>query len=486
MRRVMLFVFLAGLCPVLAAVGWEENFDPVKPSWDPISAVWTDLAGSTATLTENDPAFGYGFAQSETITLDVGQYRELVISATAVDAGALYSVQILEIGGAGAYADAVSYAANAGTYIVDIAELMGWSGEKSFRINIWIDGEGRSVTFDRLHVRQPATVGWSEAFDPSRTTWLEDTCYWTDTPGVGAVLTESNPGATYGVAKSEVIVADVNDYGILYVKTSQVEAGGLYTIQIHEEDPNAQYAAVISYMGVPSEHAVDFASILGWSTVKKFRINIWLEGDNKSVTFDRIELRNRQQQERPSPILWEDHFDPVLTTWSEIGAIWDDLPGSTANLVEDNPGMTYGKVESESLLVNLDLYPELTVSVANVAAGGWLDVGVQEQGGAWTYLNVAPAFTGPGTVTANVAELTGWSGYKTFRIILWINGNAKSAELDLIRLSMNCGRDALPGDYCEDCVIDLQDLAEVGRFWMVSYSISDLEEVANHWLEETF
>lgn len=489
MRRLIVLAFVAVFClcgPLQAAVGWEENFDPIKTTWVETTAVWIDNAGSTATLTEADPALTYGLTQSETITLDVSSYSELVIVTTAVDSGALFSVQIQEVGGEEAYADAVSYEGSPGTQIVDIAALMGWAGEKSFQINIWIDGDNQSVTFEQIQVRQPADVAWSEDFDPIKPTWIEDTCLWTDTPGPTAVLTENDPGLTYGVARSEVLVVDVNEYSILYVKTTDVEAGCLYSIQIHEEGQNPQYADAVSYAGAPSEHIVDIGALMGWSGVRRFRINIWLEGDGKSTTFDRIELRNKALQERPDPVYWEDDFDPVKSTWFEMGAIWDDLPGTTANLIEDNPGLSYGKVESETFLADLDLYPELTVVVTQVETGGWLDVGIQEQGGSWTYKDVTPTIIEPASVTVNIANEMGWSGFKSFRIVLWINGNAKSATFDLIRLAMDCGRDVLPGDYKEDCIVNLEDLAFLGQQWLDTYGLSDLEEVSDHWLEETF
>jgi hypothetical protein len=484
--NVMILTAMCFCGTVFAAVGWEDNFNPIKSTWVQTTAVWTDNSGPTATLTENDPTQTYGLAQSEVITLDVSIYRELVVAVTGVQSGALYTIQIQEVGGVSAYANAVSYEGNPGTYVVDIAKLMSWSGTKSFQINIWIDGDNTSVTFDLLQIRQSADTAWSENFDPIKITWLQDSCTWTDTAGPTAVLKENNPSVSYGVVKSEMIVADVNEYSLLYVKTTAVDSGCLYTVQIEEIAPSPTYANAISYIGTPSEHIVDIGALMSWNSLKKFRINIWLEGDNKTVTFDKIELRNKTLQEKPNPILWEDHFDPVKSTWYEIGAVWDDLPGTTANLVEDNPGMTYGKVESETLMVNLDVYPELTVDVTYVDAGGWLDVGIQEQGGSWTYQDVTPTIIGPTRATVNIAQAMGWSGYKSFRIIFWINGNTKYATLDVVRLAMDCGRDVQPGDYNEDCSVNLLDLVVLSQQWLNAYGIPDLEEVSDHWLQETF
>ena len=147
---ITISILMIFTCVGKAAVGWEENFDPVKPTWNEVTAYWTDLAGPTAKLTENDSVNSYGVATSETITVDVNVYSELVITSTEVESGALYSIQVQEVGGSGAYANAVSYMGTPGTQIVNIAALMGWSGTKSFVINIWIEGESKSVTFGLL------------------------------------------------------------------------------------------------------------------------------------------------------------------------------------------------------------------------------------------------------------------------------------------------------------------------------------------------
>ncbi|MFA5292128.1 MAG: hypothetical protein WC496_03745 [Phycisphaerae bacterium] len=474
-----------------ASEGWTEHFDPIKSTWSQPSATWTDLTGSTARLTESDPVNSYGDAGSEVITVDVNEYNELVIASTEVESGALYTVQIQEVGGSNAYANAVSYVGQAGTQVVDIAKLMGWSGVKSFIINIWIDGESKSVTFDLLQIRKSlrGQAGWVEDFNPIKTTWIEPTCYWTDTAGPNAVVTiNPNPGEWWGVTNSEVITLDVNFYDELHIKTTDVESGCLYTVQIQEVGGAGSYADAVSYMGVPSENRIDIKGLMGWSGVKTFQINIWLDngGGGDSTTFNTIEVRNSQLASRPDPIFWEDHFDPIRTGWTELDAYWTDIPGTTAILTEDNPYASYGKVESETLLVNLAVYPELTVTVTGVDTDGWLDVGVQEQGGAWSYVDVIQNITGPNTFKVNIANITGWSGYKQFRVIFWINGNGKSATIDDVRVAMNCGTDVMPGDYYEDCIVNFQDVAFIGESWMNEYDMLDLKDISGNWLNEKY
>jgi hypothetical protein len=468
-----------------AEVGWEDNFDPIKTTWVETTAVWTDLAGSTAKLTENDSTLSYGFAQSEPITLDVGKFRELLIDVTAVDAGALYTVQIQEVGGAEAYANAISFMGEPCTKVIDIASLMGWSGTKTFVINIWIDGESKGVTFETLQIRatETAMAAWSENFDPVKVTWNQESCYWTDTAGVGAVLTENNPSVSYGVVRSEILTVDVDVYNELYVKTTAVDSGCYYSVQILEIGGSGAYKDAISYAGVAATQIIDISKLMNWSGMKTFQINIWLEGNNLSTTFEKIELRNGEKL--PGYVYWRDHFDPRKELWYEMGAYWTDNGDSTSTLTEDQPGQTYGKVESETIDVNVSQFPELLIDVTAVT-GGWLDVAIQEQENFYAANDVITAITEPGIYKGNVAAAMNWTGRHRFRIVLWVNGNGKSFTFDKIQLAMDCGTDVMPGDYNEDCAIDFYDLAYIGESWMSEYDMLDLKDISDNWLDKAY
>ncbi|OHB58723.1 MAG: hypothetical protein A2Y12_20205 [Planctomycetes bacterium GWF2_42_9] len=470
---------------VQAETGWEDNFDPIKTTWVETTAVWTDLSGSTAKLTENDSTLSYGFAQSEPITLDVSKYKELLISVSAVDSGALYSVQIQEVGGAEAYANAISNMGFPGTKIVDISSLMGWSGTKTFVINIWIDGESKGVAFDTLQIRATETgmAAWSEDFNPVKLSWTQESCLWTDSEGIGAVLTESNPSVSYGVVRSEILTIDLDIYNELYVKTTAIDSGCYYSVQIQEIGGSGEYRDAISYAGGAATQIIDIAKLMNWSGTKTFQINIWLDGESKSTTFEKIELRNGEKL--PGYIYWRDHFNPRKELWYDIGAYWTDNGDSTSTVTEDQPGISYGKVESETLDVDVSLFPEITVDITNVT-GGWLDVAIQEQEGYYAASNVITAITAPGIYKGNVADAMGWTGRHKFRIVLWVNGNGKSYTFDSIQLAMDCGTNLLAGDYNEDCQVDFQDLANIAETWMSEYDMLDVKDISDNWLDKAY
>ncbi|MEN6385367.1 MAG: hypothetical protein ABFD79_09215 [Phycisphaerales bacterium] len=473
--------------PAVSA-GWSDHFDPINPNWAQATAAWTDEPGTTATLTENDPEKDYGCAGTEVITLDVSQFSELVVASTAMTGA--YSIQIQEVGGSTPPKDAISFISEPSTHIINLAKLMGWSGIKSFKINIWIAGEGTSATFDLIQIRKPLPEqpAWTENFNPIKTTWMPVECHWTDAAGPNAVLTLVPPSQeiNYGCTYSEIITLDVNDYNELYVKTSEVENGCLYSVQIQEVGGPGVHDAV-SYIGTPSEHSINIQELMGWSGVKSFRLFIWLHNNGAlNATFNKIELRPKSKAPR---FFWHDDFDPLLTTWMEMPiegehAYWSDLLGSYAVLTEDNELDSYGKIESQALNADLDVYKELEFKIVDVEEGGRLDVGVQGQGGDWPYFNLVTYVTGPGTYKADIPAITGWSGLKLFRIVLWMNGNNKTATFDYIQLQKDCGTNLLAGDFSEDCKVDFQDLAEIAEAWMNTYDFLDLKDISDNWLVE--
>jgi hypothetical protein len=228
---------------------------------------------------------------------------------------------------------------------------------------------------------------------------------------------------------------------------------------------------------------------MGWSGVKTFRINIWLDAGlgGRNTTFELIEVRQKVR----TPIYWQDHFDPIKTTWLEVDAYWTDTPDSKAILTEDsvNPLISYGKVETETFVADVNVFSEMTVILTDLEASAYVDIGIMNKDGSNTYQDVIPTIYGPvstpQTYKVDIASAMGWSGTQSFRFVIWINGDGKSATFDLVQLGMNCGTDVLPGDYCEDCIVDLSDLAYIGQSWLNGYDILDLIDIAEYWLQET-
>jgi hypothetical protein len=146
------FPVLRGAPP--SSPAWEEDFDPLHAErWqhEYASAVWEDLPGPGAVLRENHPRQDYGKAESAPIAVDVSRYPILRVSVTAVDPGASYTVQILDKTN-NTSQDVLHGLVYPGEHAVDLAQAMGWRGLQVFTINLWVGGESRSVTFERIGI----------------------------------------------------------------------------------------------------------------------------------------------------------------------------------------------------------------------------------------------------------------------------------------------------------------------------------------------
>lgn len=133
---------------------WQVDFNNFNPSkWQEPSAFWTVTEENSAVLHENDPNLFYGKVESEQITVDATSNPVLYLQVTAVDPDASYSIQIQD---AKTYepTDVLKDITLPGEKTIDLVEAMGWQpNEKhTITINIWISGEGKSVTFSYLEI----------------------------------------------------------------------------------------------------------------------------------------------------------------------------------------------------------------------------------------------------------------------------------------------------------------------------------------------
>jgi hypothetical protein len=133
---------------------WQEDFDPLHPErWQSeyASAEWEDIPGPGAVLREDHPLQDYGKAESVPIAADVDNHPILRVSVTAVDPGASYTVQVLDkINNTSK--DVLEELVYSGEHTVDLGQAMSWQGLQVFTINLWVGGESRSVTFDRISI----------------------------------------------------------------------------------------------------------------------------------------------------------------------------------------------------------------------------------------------------------------------------------------------------------------------------------------------
>jgi hypothetical protein len=133
---------------------WEERFDPLDvEQWQEThaSAVWEDLPGPGAALRENHPQQDYGKAESAPMALDAQSHPVLLVKVRAVEPGASYTIQILDKV-SDVSRDVLQEVVLPGEHAIDLVQAMGWQGSAICTINVWVGGESRAVTFERIAV----------------------------------------------------------------------------------------------------------------------------------------------------------------------------------------------------------------------------------------------------------------------------------------------------------------------------------------------
>jgi hypothetical protein len=133
---------------------WEERFDPLHAEqWQAThaSAAWEDLPGPGAALRENHPGQDHGKAESVPIALDAASHPVLLVSVRAIEPGASYTIQILDKV-SDASRDVLREVTHPGEHAIALTPAMDWQGPQVFTINVWVGGESRAVTFERIAI----------------------------------------------------------------------------------------------------------------------------------------------------------------------------------------------------------------------------------------------------------------------------------------------------------------------------------------------
>lgn len=134
-----------------------------------------------------------------------------------------------------------------------------------------------------------------------------------------------------------------------------------------------------------------------------------------------VSLRGRQGG---TEVIWQEKFDPIVQSrWAQVTARWDDIPGPTAVLIEDNPDEDFGKVESEVITVGEGLRPVLLVDVAAVDPRTSYTVQILDKR-TGIAVDVLESMTYPGGYTVDLVSAMGWreQDSQDFTINVWIGG----------------------------------------------------------------
>lgn len=201
-----------------------------------------------------------------------------------------------------------------GIYTADVSALTGWTGQRSFKLVIWVEwATPGSASFDQISLAN--TAGWADDFDPADAGWRDENT----NPGFNAIFTDiggpyaniqESPGVSWGKCLSPVLTINVDDAPTLTAVVQSDEILSNFVFGIQEEVAPWQYielgrgydAGIFVY---------DYATITGWSGVHTFSILLGVESNDVDgwATFDSVKL---DCSDAPTPVAIEN------TTWGGV------------------------------------------------------------------------------------------------------------------------------------------------------------------------
>lgn len=135
-------------------VVFREPFDHWRDqSTDPGFNTSVQASGSSLRITALNAAFGHAMSKPDPITINITKKTEMSLMVDRLDLGAIATVRLMS-----AYEPYDSYQVariqnKLGEYRGSLTELTGWQGLTSFWIEVWVEGDQKSITLKDIYFR---------------------------------------------------------------------------------------------------------------------------------------------------------------------------------------------------------------------------------------------------------------------------------------------------------------------------------------------
>ncbi|MBN1268503.1 MAG: hypothetical protein JXB04_02865 [Kiritimatiellae bacterium] len=226
--------------------------------------------------------------------------------------------------------------------------------------------------------------------------------------GVGVVTVPgAAPGSTSaGKVLSPVMTVDVDRYPILEVALRHADYPNVgYQVRLQQE--TSPYANHLLFGDTRSGTMIlDIPQLTGWTGEQIFSVEFAMSSDDtndRSIVIDHLELRADRN------VAWLEDFEPPRSTWQDerSDAAFDALlvytGGTTAAVTRNNEG-TWGKVQTEMIIMDLSRYPWVTAEIESIDPVSNLKVWQQSQV-SYKQANIITPAAAPCTSSVEVAKL---------------------------------------------------------------------------------
>lgn len=273
--------------------------------------------------------------------------------------------------------------------------------------------------------------------------WTSDIGVVTILPGNRVTLQEAFETGAYSRMETGRFEIEMRPDLTLDIWVSDLSPGASYTLQIQEDEAPYQTFDLLQ-SNQPERVAINLQALTGWRGERSFRLIVWVSGEGGVVELSRFALNAGPDEEgltqldiekaSSNPVLWEERFGPLDHIWQPTDLVTSIQPDGTMGLATTDQG--FGKLESEIIEANLSVYSELGLTVIAVEPGARYVVQLLEEGGLYRAYDL---YEGDfvGEQRFDLAEVTGWEGEKTFRLLLWVIGETGRMSVDSVKIRSN-------------------------------------------------
>lgn len=258
-------------------------------------------------------------------------------------------------------------------------------------------GTPTSFTFDSSSLtvpNSPDTLPTIESFDDISDWTNPLNAFISADNGAGMVRYEDVAGGAYGVVQKSVTM-NVDDYPKLSINVGAVYEGAQWALKVNDGGGDITLQGDTSQTGVVT---YDLRAATGWSGSKTFTLRFYVIGGKVKI------------QDISAPYVALETFASP-TGWSD----WNATLESSSGLAKITSTSSYGRVK-KSFTVNVDDFPKLVIETTEIGGGSQWSLKVDDGSGE---IALQPDTSTTGELTYNLKSVTGWTGSKTFDIVIY-------------------------------------------------------------------
>jgi hypothetical protein len=250
-------------------------------------------------------------------------------------------------------------------------------------------------------------------------------------------------GNTFGDVTSPIFRSlDVNANDRIEFKLDSISAGANVTVQfveVHADGTEGTAKDVYNSLRAPGVYRLRMSDFSSQMNLSRFLIKVWIAGTagSSQAKFDYFKIY-------PTPGSPAGFADDLNGPANQVPFGWRDStnsPSSNSSVLGDGASNallkvlgngTYGDVVSP-IVYDLDTnqYGAVEFKVSAVSANAYVDLGVQEERGAYRYFGAFGHIDEPGVYRKRLSSFAGTADLSAFSVKHWINGPSNQGQVTL-------------------------------------------------------